>query len=990
MQLIADRFARLSDGRTIDLATGDPVVLIVERAAEGAEQARWAVRCDGSQKLQHRALAMLVDWGALGGSQRFEAWRCGETCKADGPEAIGAVDNASRFLAACGLTPGIPGRGTVRWSRRGPVLLPDRAAGYPSAVADENGNTASLEGCGLAMCERKALSPTADVFRCLRRREPQVLVLFGPPGSGKSALLLELARQARLEGLVPVAAHLASTVDSAIPGGVCLIDDDSRGDVWPALLRASIGSPRPHVVLVTRSEEMQGVDGIELDRLPADVLLAAVRPRRLDAGAARRLRLAASTAHGLPGRFAEVLGLGNRYGASGSRPRAKGPVSMVAEEQAVYSVGDVESSGGNKPASAVWPAPGELRSLRNWLNEAIEFAARGRHARGVRQMRRAIGALARRHDWVHAGQGTIALASTLMTRGDAEGALRALGEARAFGAHAGGDTALAEIAALCGEAWIDRARLDEAESVIGSALVAARSARDARRVGLASLALGRCLFWQGRYGEAEAAVGLRDLPPSDSAIPVRAACLAARAAVGRGEHAFAMTHVSAAASAAAADASAGARALAKSTAAFVHLAANDLDGVDRDVTDALLAARAAHDPLCAIRSRLLRAEADRRRGRQSAARTAIARLSARRLPAILRARLDLLRVLMSSESPVEAVAGLQASSGLRALELYAPDSPSARARDPFIGEMVSILDLCQTAAEETALLTEVCVRVRRHLRAASVAFVVAGSVVAADGARIDGGGAERAAAAGQVVAPRLCEDRLEAAAPVRCGGVTIGALAARWTIGASRDLSGAPALLIMAAAAAAPAVAAVLSRRREGSLQPPGEILGVSVSIAEVRQAIVRAAAAPYAVLVEGESGSGKELVVRAVHRTGPRRERPFCTLNCAALPDDLVETELFGHARGAFTGAIAERAGVFEQAHNGTLFLDEVGDLSSRAQAKLLRVVQEGELRRVGENVSRRIDVRLVAATNRCLREDAAAGRFRTDLLYRLDVIHI
>jgi transcriptional regulator with GAF, ATPase, and Fis domain len=112
--------------------------------------------------------------------------------------------------------------------------------------------------------------------------------------------------------------------------------------------------------------------------------------------------------------------------------------------------------------------------------------------------------------------------------------------------------------------------------------------------------------------------------------------------------------------------------------------------------------------------------------------------------------------------------------------------------------------------------------------------------------------------------------------------------------------------------------------------------------------------------------------------------------LNCAALPDDLVESELFGHARGAFTGAVGERVGVFEEAHTGTLFLDEVGELSPRAQAKVLRVIQEGELRRIGENTSRRIDVRIVAATNRELRSETAAGRFRLDLLYRLDVLRI
>jgi transcriptional regulator with PAS, ATPase and Fis domain len=142
--------------------------------------------------------------------------------------------------------------------------------------------------------------------------------------------------------------------------------------------------------------------------------------------------------------------------------------------------------------------------------------------------------------------------------------------------------------------------------------------------------------------------------------------------------------------------------------------------------------------------------------------------------------------------------------------------------------------------------------------------------------------------------------------------------------------------------------------------------------------------------LIEGESGCGKELVARAIHRGSQRRDRAFCTLNCAALPDDLIEAELFGHARGAFTGAVADRVGVFEEAHGGTLLLDEIGELSPRGQAKLLRVIQEGELRRIGENAPRRIDVRIVAATNRDLRAETAAGRFRLDLLYRLDVVRI
>jgi transcriptional regulator with PAS, ATPase and Fis domain len=143
-------------------------------------------------------------------------------------------------------------------------------------------------------------------------------------------------------------------------------------------------------------------------------------------------------------------------------------------------------------------------------------------------------------------------------------------------------------------------------------------------------------------------------------------------------------------------------------------------------------------------------------------------------------------------------------------------------------------------------------------------------------------------------------------------------------------------------------------------------------------------------VLIEGESGSGKELVARAVHEASIRRGRRFCALNCAALSDDLVEAELFGHSRGAFTGAVAERLGLFEESQGGTLFLDEVAELSSRVQAKLLRTLQEGEVRRLGESGTRKVDARIVAATNRPLSGEVTAGRFRNDLRYRLDVLRI
>jgi transcriptional regulator with GAF, ATPase, and Fis domain len=232
----------------------------------------------------------------------------------------------------------------------------------------------------------------------------------------------------------------------------------------------------------------------------------------------------------------------------------------------------------------------------------------------------------------------------------------------------------------------------------------------------------------------------------------------------------------------------------------------------------------------------------------------------------------------------------------------------------------------------------------------------------------------------------------EAGAPVTYAGRTIGAVVCRWAVGAPVDATDAETLLVTAAAALAPHVQGVLDRDRHESERTDDALgfLGASPAIAALRERVRRAALAPFHVLVEGESGSGKEVVARALHASGPRRRRRFCALNCAALTDELIEAELFGHARGAFTGAVGERPGLFEDADGGTLFLDEVGELSPRAQAKLLRVIQDGEVRRVGENVARRVDARIIAATNRQLRDEASVGRFRADLLYRLDVIRI
>jgi two-component system NtrC family response regulator len=174
--------------------------------------------------------------------------------------------------------------------------------------------------------------------------------------------------------------------------------------------------------------------------------------------------------------------------------------------------------------------------------------------------------------------------------------------------------------------------------------------------------------------------------------------------------------------------------------------------------------------------------------------------------------------------------------------------------------------------------------------------------------------------------------------------------------------------------------------RAEGDTQ----LIGTSQAMAQVRELIAKVAPTNSTVLVLGETGSGKELVARAVHEQSPRAALPFVAVNCGALPETLIESELFGHRKGAFTGADEHRLGLFEVAHGGTLFLDEIGELPKAMQAKLLRVLESGEIRRVGDNTSLRVDVRIVCATHRNLEQMVEEGAFREDLMYRINTFEI
>jgi two-component system nitrogen regulation response regulator NtrX len=180
------------------------------------------------------------------------------------------------------------------------------------------------------------------------------------------------------------------------------------------------------------------------------------------------------------------------------------------------------------------------------------------------------------------------------------------------------------------------------------------------------------------------------------------------------------------------------------------------------------------------------------------------------------------------------------------------------------------------------------------------------------------------------------------------------------------------------------------NRRLRLETNGPSDLVGSSVAIQQVFARIRKAAPTNATVLIRGESGVGKELVAREVHRLSARADEPYVSVNCAAIPEELIESELFGHEKGSFTGATERQIGKFEMAHKGTIFLDEIGDMSARAQAKVLRVLQEGEVERIGSQKMIKVDVRVIAATNKNLEQAIESGSFREDLFFRLSVIDI
>ncbi|MGC4083838.1 MAG: sigma-54 dependent transcriptional regulator [Vicinamibacterales bacterium] len=630
------------------------------------------------------------------------------------------------------------------------------------------------------------------------------------------------------------------------------------------------------------------------------------------------------------------------------------------------------------------------------FEQVRQLLGAGRYQPGERLARHVMHACARRREWTLATRVALLLGGSLRRRGRCAAAFTIVGVARPWATASRDLALLRELALLHAELCVDHARLADAEAVLEPLLTSAIS--DGIDTTDLLLALVRCLCWQGRYTDAWHRLAAADVDRQEaSAVGVRLHIARVAVSIGRGLVAEGVARSAAARDDAARGADAELLAEALEACACAQLAAGDHAQAEAAAVRGLAHAKAVHHPMLALRLRLLRAEAARRMGHRAPAAVLVARCSRLRadsLPPVLRVRLDLLRDLLAGVDADVATARRGDAAALPGLAMFAPPRANHNTAPPAADEIVGLLQCCQSAQDDRAVLMAVCLRLRARLGAASVAFFGQEEeqlvLVASDGPRPDTALAERIRTAGQIVMPHDGGTRPDAGTVVRYAAQTLGVLVCTWTPAARVPVSDVAMLLSTAAAAASPALAGAMTSRASARHAKESELIGVSGAAGEIRAAIERAASAPFPVLVLGESGSGKELVARLLHKRGARRDRPFCTLNCAAMPDDLVESELFGHARGAFTGAAAERRGVFEEAHGGTLFLDEVGELSPRAQAKLLRAIQEGEIRRVGENTCRRVDVRLVAATNRDLRAEAVAGRFRIDLVYRLDVVRI
>ena len=746
----------------------------------------------------------------------------------------------------------------------------------------------------------------------------------------------------------PAAAPLIELLDHGVEGVPRWVISEARAANWPAQVRliASEARRRGYVPIgVSVFLRVRLLLAEEL-RTRAIVLIAApnaspehLRRALLHASAiSPRPHVLMSVAHHVSGRGVE------RW--------------QAAEARAVY--------GAERPAT-VGPTgmSMEVRRLIERAERAPELVRCGRHAAAERLLREVAAALARRNARQSAARVCISLGQMLLERGRPAAAETAFDEA-ATHAERGFADLLVSARIWQAAARTDAAHLTAAESLCRAVLLTSRS--DSEERARAEATLGRVLLWQGRAADACALPFVRESTGSVFACATRVRLLIETGDVfAAGQRARDLLDRTA-------DGDPTSQAIALGAHIRVLLATGDLRLAEQGLNVFASAARTARLPLRLVRLRLQWSRALRRAGRTNEAERELRSLARMRsaLPPLLRSTID-------RESRVPTASAVSRHP----------------VRSKHSEDATELVVLAQREHDDREALQQIGNFVLRELTATRVELWTAdagpATAVVTSGAGLATQLGCRTLDAGTVIGPEAVESGWEVAVPVRLGTQLIGALSARWAAD-RRTPDEATTLLSLAAAVAAPRVDALIHAARQVAQAATAipELVGMSVAMAEVRRAVVRAAAAPFSVLIEGESGVGKELVARAIHHLSARRDRRFCDVNCAALPDELFESELFGHARGAFTGAVRDRAGLVEEADGGTLFLDEVADLSARAQAKLLRVVQQQEVRRVGESFTRKVDVRFVSAANRDMRAEEQEGRFRQDLRYRLEVIRI
>jgi DNA-binding NtrC family response regulator/tetratricopeptide (TPR) repeat protein len=957
-----------TEGTWIDLASGRSVRIHSRPAGTTSDQLAWSSERETLANLRHPSINPLLDFGTVG-SEIFEAFADGALAGSSKPPIRRVVEHATRFLLAHGVT--IAGDLENLVFRRAPSQ-----------------RTAPSRPFGVVLQRRSVFEAIADVLDVAQPGGACGVHVVGPADSGLRTLQLLVARAARLQGYVPIAAsvvHRHPWVHARFEGRhVCvLVDADARltGDgVAACLARLSAPGARRHVVFTFARIATSGVRVIPIDPMGVTAMTGMVFIDSDDGPTADELFRAARQSDGRPGRFL------SRLGAAAFEPH-RSRVDMVHETSPDYIVGARSHEARSRPRDHQGTRSVGLRAV----DRAAVLASQGRHAAATRLLSRAARLLRLRGELAVAARCAQVAGRLALDRAHVDLALRAFEEARDLcpdgAAGIGAATGI-------GVAWIEAGRLPEAEAALRNAVVAARSLREQSLAVQAAASLARTLYWQGRCDEAAAVLSEAfdgALPDADRALLTTAS---ARVHLIEGAMAPAVRAARHAVRLASGGGDARAISSARRVMAAVLLSVGDADGCREEIRCGLMSAREGRLPLAAVRLRLVLLElmgatdADRAEAHRLATRL---RTTSARLPRFLQ-----FQILAVCARVDKVEIGQDVHEFIRTSGAVLLSQESTTHRMNPVAELESFLEIGHTASDDRSALERMAEDLRQRLRAATV--LVAGALperrvltVAGRPWAADPQIAWRALAGGHAVAPDRTVEPSQAAEPVRYGGDLIAAAACRWIAGTTLDTGRVMATLRLGALAMAPHVRALLDHHvPDSGAATWKDLLGDSAATRALRETILRSARAPFPILIEGESGSGKELVARAIHRLSPRRDRRFCAINCAALSDDLLEAELFGHARGAFTGAVGDRPGLFEDADGGTLFLDEIGELSTRAQAKLLRVLQDGEVRRIGENVSRRVDVRIVAATNRRLEQEAGAGRFRPDLRFRLDVVRI